>query len=65
MDLRVWGRWCFGYGLVAKSSSAMSMGQLLMKTVYFEMLSVLGLMGTVDIVLYLGAKKDWNENDQE
>jgi hypothetical protein len=35
-----------------------------MKTVYFEMLSVLGLM-VAGVVLYLGSKKDWNENDQE
>jgi hypothetical protein len=36
-----------------------------MKTVYYEMLSVLGLMVAVGIILYLGSKKDWNDNDQE
>jgi hypothetical protein len=36
-----------------------------MSAVHFEMLSALGLFVAVGIVLYLGSKKDWNENDQE
>jgi hypothetical protein len=37
----------------------------MLNEVDFGMLSAFGLCVVAGIVLYLGAKKDWNKNDQE